>query len=153
MNFPNMPNMQQYAAAMTQGPEAEAQKPSLPMGLAGAAAGALVAALIYGVVGRFIGEMSYLAVLVGIVSGVGATTLGKGNSIPVGIAAGVFTLVFMVVAKLIVGAPPGVSWIAYHTTLFDIIFCWALAPLAAVGLGGVPQLGRLFASLRGRFGV
>lgn len=157
MNFQsmgNLPGMSHLNAAMAPtGEAAEAPKPSLPLGLAGAAGGALVAALLYGVVGRFIGEISYLAVLVGIASGLAATTLGKGNSIPVGIAAGVFTLVSMVVGKLIVGAPPGVSWIAYHTTLFDIIFCWALAPLAAVGLGGVPKVGELFRSVRGRFGV
>jgi len=150
----NLPSMSHVAAAMTPQQQVETPaKPSLPLGLAGAAGGALAAALIYGVVGRFIGEMSYLAVLVGIASGMAATTLGKGNSIPVGIAAAVFTLVSMFVGKLIVGAPPGVSWIAYHTTLFDIIFCYLLAPIAALGLGGVPKVGELFRSLRGRFGV
>jgi hypothetical protein len=153
-NLPGMSHLDAALAPQAQGAaQAEVKAPSLPLGVVGAAGGALVAALIYGAVGRFVGEISYLAVLVGIASGMAATTLGKGNSIPLGVAAGVLTLFSMVVGKLIVGAPPGVSWIAYHTTLFDIIFCWALAPLAAVGLGGVPKVAEIFQSLRGRFGV
>ena len=57
------------------------------------------------------------------------------------------------IGKLIIGDPSGAGWVAYHTTLFDIIFCYLLAPAAALGLGGVPKVAELFRSLRRRFGV
>ena len=137
------------AALRAQDPSDKA--PSLMLGLVGAVGGALVVGLLYGVVGRLIGEYSYAAVLVGAASGFAAATLGRGTSIPVGIAAGVSTIIAMVVGKLIIG-PLGPGWVAAHTTLFDIIFCWLAAPAVALALGGVPQAAKLVRGLRSRFG-
>src|SRR5688572_33487249 len=104
---------------------------NLPMAIAGAAAGAIALGLVYGLVGKFVGEFSYVACLIGAASGVGAQKLGKGRSIVAGVAAAVLSLVAVLGAKLLVGAPEGVSWISYHTQLFDILFCYLANPAAA----------------------
>lgn len=116
---------------------------SLPLGLAGAAAGAIVVGLIYGVVSLFVGEHSYVALLIGGASGGAALFLGRGRSMIVGVAAAVFTLVGVFAGKLIIGSPPGVTWVAYHTTAFDILFCYVLAPAAALVLAGPSKLAAL----------
>ena len=59
----------------------------------------------------------------------------KASPIAGGIGA-VVSLVMVLAAKVIVGAPEGVSWISYHTTLFDIIFCYVANPVAAFLAGG-----------------
>jgi len=48
----------------------------LPMAIAGALGGAIALALVYGVVGRFVGEFSYVACLIGFASGAAAAKLG-----------------------------------------------------------------------------
>ena len=50
--------------------------------------------------------------------------------------AAVASLVMVLAAKILVGAPEGVSWVGYHTTLFDIIFCYIANPVAAFVAGG-----------------
>jgi len=112
---------------------------NLPMALVGAAGGALLMAVVYGVVGRFVGEFSYVAFLIGGVAGLGSMKLGGGRSIVAGIAAAGIALVAVILAKLIVGSPEGVSWIGYHTTLFDIIFCYVLNPAAAFLAAGTEK--------------
>lgn len=113
---------------------------NMMLGLAGAAAGALVMGIVYGVIGRVAFEHSALAVLVGIAAGFGALKLGGMQNLMVGIAAAVLTLVGSLIGKVIIGAPEGVSWIAYHTTLFDILFCYVTAPVAAVAICGTDKL-------------
>lgn len=120
---------------------------NLPKAIAGAVGGALVMGLLYGVAGRFIGEYSYVAFLIGAASGMGAMKLGGGRSFLVGgIAAGV-SLVAVLLAKLIVGAPEGASWVAYHTTMFDIIFCYIANPAAAFFAAGTDQARELLNKL------
>ena len=117
-----------------------AQGGNTMLGLVGAAAGALVMGIIYGVVGRVAFEHSAIAILVGVASGFAALKLGGKKNLVIGLAAAAFTLVGSLVGKIIIGSPPGVSWIAYHTTFFDIIFCYVAAPLAAVALAGTDKL-------------
>ena len=78
--------------------------------------------------------------LIGVAAGFGALTLGKGRSLTVGIAAGVLTLVGSLIGKVIIGSPAGVSWVAYHTTMFDILFCYVAAPAAAVAIAGTDKI-------------
>src|SRR5688500_1226238 len=82
---------------------------SLPKAAMGAAAGALALGLVYGIVGRFVGELSYVAFLIGAASGVGAMKLGGGRSVIAGGIAAATTLVAVLFAKLVVGAPEGLS--------------------------------------------
>ena len=112
---------------------------NLPMALVGAAVGAFAMGAVYGVVGRIIGEYSYIAFLIGAASGVGAMKLGKGRSIVAGAVAAVLTLIAVIGAKLIIGDPSGAGWVAYHTQLFDIIFCYLAAPAAAFFAAGTSQ--------------
>jgi hypothetical protein len=65
--------------------------------------------------------------------------LGGGRSIVVGAAAAAISLVAVLGAKLIVGAPEGTSWISYHTTMFDILFCYVLNPVAAFFAAGTDK--------------
>lgn len=109
---------------------------SLPKALAGALAGALVAGLVYGVVGRFVAEFSYLAVLIGTASGLAAVRLGGKPSPIAGAVAAIASLGMVLAAKIIVGAPAGYGWLAYHTTMFDIVFCYLANPIAAFAAGG-----------------
>jgi len=109
---------------------------NLPKAIGGALAGAVAAGLIYGVVGHFVAEFSYLAVLIGSASGLLAARLGgKASPIAGGVAAGA-SLVMVLAAKILVGAPEGVSWISYHLTMFDILFCYIANPVAAFIAGG-----------------
>ena len=71
MNF----NLDQLAAAAT-APDTEEGTLDMPKAIMGALAGALVVGLIYGVVGRFVAEFSYLAILIGTASGLAAVRLG-----------------------------------------------------------------------------
>lgn len=128
-------NLNQIAAAATQDSEPSVSL-NLPKAIAGAVAGALAAGIVYGVVGRFVAEFSYLAVLIGSASGLFAVKLG-GKASPVAGAVAAATSLFMVLAaKVIVGAPEGVSWISYHTTMFDILFCYIANPVAGFVAGG-----------------
>jgi hypothetical protein len=104
--------------------------------IVGAIGGALVMGLVYGVIGRFVGEFSYVAFLIGAASGVGAMKLGGGRSMSAGVVAAIASLVAVLLAKLLVGAPEGVSWISYHTTMFDILFCYLANPIAAFFAAG-----------------
>jgi hypothetical protein len=115
---------------------------SAALGIVGAAAGAIVMGIVYGLVSRLIWEQSYVAVLVGAAAGFGALKLGRGRSLVVGIAAAAFTLVGSIVGKLIIGSPEGVSWLAYHTTMFDILFCYVAAPVTAFAIAGTDKLRR-----------
>jgi len=112
---------------------------NLPMALAGAVGGALVLGLVYGVVGRVVGEFSYVAFLIGAASGVAAMKLGGGRSVIAGVVAAGASLVAVLGAKLIVGAPEGTSWISYHTTMFDILFCYLANPAAAFFAAGTDK--------------
>jgi len=112
---------------------------NLPMALVGAVGGALLLGIVYGVVGRFVGEYSYVAFLIGGASGVAAMKLGGGRSVIAGIVAAVVSLIAVLGAKLIIGAPEGTSWISYHTTMFDIIFCYLANPAAAFFAAGTDQ--------------
>lgn len=111
----------------------------LPMAIAGAAGGALVLGIVYGVIGRVIGEFSYAAFLVGAGAGMAALKLGGGRSIVAGAISAVLALVGILVGKVIVGAPEGVSWVSYHTTMFDILFCYLACPAAAFFAAGTDQ--------------
>ena len=124
------------SAARTSADDTSDAPLDLPKAIMGALAGALVLGLIYGVVGRFVAEFSYVAVLVGSASGLAAVRLGGRASPIAGGVAAVASLVMIVAAKIIVGAPEGTSWIAYHTTLFDILFCYIANPVAAFVAGG-----------------
>jgi hypothetical protein len=110
------------------------------LGIAGAAAAAIVVGIVYGVIGRVAFEHSAVAVLVGLAAGAGALKLGGGQSLIVGVAAAVLTLVGSIIGKLIIGSPEGVSWVAYHTTMFDILFCYVTAPIAAFAICGTDKL-------------
>jgi hypothetical protein len=132
MNF----DLNQIAAAARTPDDEPGATLNLPKAIAGALAGALAAGLIYGVVGRFVAEFSYLAVLIGSVSGLLAVRLGGKASPVAGAVAAIGSLVMVLAAKVIVGAPEGTSWIAYHTTLFDIIFCYVANPVTAFVAGG-----------------
>ena len=137
MNF----NLDQIASAASM-PADESDAPlNLPKAIVGALAGALVVGLIYGVIGRFVAEFSYVAVLVGSASGLAAVKLGGRASPIAGGVAAVASLVMILAAKLIVGAPEGTSWVSYHTTMFDILFCYIANPVAAFVAGGT-GLGR-----------
>jgi hypothetical protein len=109
---------------------------SLGKAIVGAVGGALLMGIVYGVVGRFVGEFSYVAFLIGAASGVGAMKLGGGRSIVAGAVAAIATLVSVILAKLIIGDPSGAGWVAYHTTMFDILFCYLAAPAAAFFAAG-----------------
>lgn len=130
-------DMQSLAAAATRQTEGDAAATlDLPKAIVGAVVGAVVAGLLYGVVGRFVGEFSYLAVLIGSASGLLAVRLGgKASPVAGGVAAAA-SLVMVLAAKVVVGAPEGTSWIAYHTTMFDILFCYLANPFAAFVAGG-----------------
>lgn len=111
---------------------------NLTMAIVGAVAGALALGLVYGVVGRFVAEYKYIAIAVGVVSGTASVRLGGGQSLTGGIAAAVATLVGMIVGKLLIQPGDGGSWIAYHTTMFDILFCYIAAPVTAFATAGTP---------------
>ena len=74
-------NLSQIAAAATSNTTPEEGTFSLPKAIVGALAGALVVGLIYGVVGRFVNEYAYLAVLIGSASGLGAVRLNRATII------------------------------------------------------------------------
>ena len=118
-------------------PKDESDAPlNLPKAIAGAVGAAIALGLVYGVVGRFVAEFSYLAVLVGTASGLAAVRLGGKASPVAGAVAALASLVMIVAAKLIVGSPEGTSWLSYHLTMFDIIFCYIANPVAAFVAGG-----------------
>jgi hypothetical protein len=119
----------------------------MPMAIAGAVGGAIAMGLVYGLVGRFVGEFSYVAFLIGAASGIGAMKLGGGRSLVVGGIAAVASLVAVLGAKLIVGAPEGTSWISYHTTMFDILFCYIANPAAAFFAAGTDKARELLKKL------
>lgn len=120
---------------------------NVPKAIMGAVGGALAVGVLYGVVGRFIGEYSYVAFLIGAASGIGAMKLGGGRSLMVGGIAAVASLVAVLLAKVIVGAPEGTSWVAYHTTMFDILFCYLANPAAAFFAAGTSQARELLKKL------
>ncbi len=123
----------------------EATKPeefNLMMGIAGAAAGAIAVGLAYGAVGMFVAEYKWLALATGAASGVAAVRLAKGYSIPLGAAAAVLTLVGIIAGKMLI-RPEGADWVAYHTTMFDILFCYVGAPAAAFVAAGTAAGGSI----------
>jgi hypothetical protein len=126
---------------------AEGGEVKMPMAIAGAVGGALALALVYGVVGRFVGEFSYVAALIGVASGAAAVKLGGGRNLMVGAAAAVASLVAVLGAKVIVGAPEGFGFIEYHTTVFDIIFCYVACPAAAFAVAGTDKARELLRKL------
>lgn len=129
-------DMNQIAAAVKIDDESPDVALNLPKAIAGALAGALVLGLIYGVVGRFVTELSVLAIAIGSAAGLAAVRLGGRPSPVVGAVAAAVALAMVLAAKVIVGAPEGVSWIGYHTTMFDILFCYVANPVAAFAAGG-----------------
>ncbi len=116
---------------------------NMPKAILGAFAGAIALGVIYGLVGRFIGEFAYVAFLIGGGAGIGAMKLGGARSMVVGGIAAFASLVAVLAAKVIVGAPEGASWVAYHTTPFDILFCYVLNPAAAMFAAGPDSIRRL----------
>lgn len=114
-------------------------KVNVPLAMAGAVGGAIALGIAYGLVGRFVAEFAYVAFLIGAASGTAAMKLGGGRSVVVGIVAAAASLVAVLGAKLIVGAPEGVSWVSYHTTMFDILFCYVLNPAAAFFTAGTDK--------------
>lgn len=121
----------------------------LPMAIAGAVGGALAMGAVYGVLGMFIGEFKYVAIASGLVSGIAAMKLGGGRSVPAGIVAAVATLIGLIGGKLLMG--PSENWVAYHTTLFDILFCYIGAPAAAFATAGTDKARELLDRLPIRF--
>lgn len=124
-------------------PENKSGQFSLPMALAGAAAGAVGMALVYGVVGRLVAEFAYVSFLIGVASGFLAVRLGGGRNVVAGIGAAVFSLVAVLGAKLIVGAPEGYGFVEYHTTPFDILFCYVLTPATGFLTAGSERIREL----------
>ncbi len=118
-------------------------KANMPKAIAGAFGGALAMGVIYGLVGRFMGEFAYIAFLIGAAAGLGAMKLGGARSMVVGTIAAVASLVAVLAAKVIVGAPEGASWVAYHTTMFDILFCYLAPPVAALFAAGSDKIRNL----------
>lgn len=116
---------------------------NIPKAIAGAFAGAIAMGLVYGVVGRVIGEYSYIAFLIGGAAGLGAMKLGGARSMTVGAIAAGASLIAVLMAKVIVGAPEGTSWVAYHTTMFDILFCYLAPPAAAFFAAGSDKVREL----------
>ncbi len=115
--------------------------------IAGAIGGALAMGLVYGAVGRFVAEYSYVAFLIGAASGMAAMKLGGGRSVVVGCVAAVASLVAVLLAKVIVGTQEGVSWVSYHTTMFDILFCYVANPAAAFFAAGTDKARQLLKML------
>ena len=121
---------------------------SLPRAAIGAIAGALAVGVVYGIIGRVLHvEYSYVAFLIGAASGVGAMKLGGGRSVLAGAIAAAATLVGVLLGKIIIGSPEGTSFIAYHTTIFDIIFCYLAAPAAGFFAAGSSQARQLLKHL------
>lgn len=116
---------------------------NMPKAIAGAFAGAIAMGLVYGIVGRVIGEYSYIAFLIGGAAGLGAMKLGGARSMTVGAIAAGASLIAVLMAKVIVGAPEGTSWVAYHTTMFDILFCYLAPPAAAFFAAGSDKVREL----------
>ena len=113
---------------------------SVPKAAAGAVGGALAMGVVYGIIGRVLHvEYSYVAFLVGAAAGVAAMKLGGGRSIVAGGISAVAALFGILVGKLIIGHPEGTSFIGYHTTLFDILFCYVAAPAAGFFAAGTNQ--------------
>ena len=117
---------------------------NMPKAIAGAFAGALAMGVVYGGISRVLGtEYSYVAFLVGAAAGLGAMKLGGARSMTVGTIAAVASLIGILVAKVIIGSPPGTSFIAYHTTMFDILFCYLAPPAAALFAAGSDKIREL----------
>jgi hypothetical protein len=117
---------------------------SVPKAAAGALGGALAMGVVYGVIGRVLHvEYSYVAFLVGAAAGVAAMKLGGGRSIVAGALAAASALVGILVGKVIIGSPEGTSFLAYHTTMFDILFCYVAAPAAGFFAAGTNQARQL----------
>jgi hypothetical protein len=117
---------------------------SIPKAAAGAVGGALAMGVVYGIIGRVLHvEYSYVAFLIGAAAGVAAMKLGGGRSIVAGGIAAASALVGVLLGKVIIGAPEGTSWIAYHTTMFDILFCYLGAPAAGFFAAGTNQARQL----------
>jgi hypothetical protein len=112
---------------------------NLGKAIVGAVGGGLLMGVVYGVAAKVIGEHSYVAFLIGAVAGLAAMKLGGGRSIVAGAVAAAAALAGVIVGKLICGAPAGTSWIAYHTTMFDILFCYLANPAAAFFAAGTDK--------------
>lgn len=113
---------------------------SLPKAAAGALGGALAMGVVYGAIGRVLHvEYSYVAFLVGAAAGVAAMKLGGGRSIVAGGISAAAALLGILVGKIIIGSPEGTSFLAYHTTMFDILFCYIAAPAAGFFAAGTNQ--------------
>src|SRR5689334_19538064 len=110
----------------------------VPMALIGAVGGAFGMSIVYGLIGKVIGEFSVLALLVGGTAGAAAFKLGHGRSPLVGGVAAGLSLVAILGAKIMIGVPDGaaVSWFSWHMQPFDIIFCYLLSPAVAFALAG-----------------
>ena len=121
---------------------------SLPKGAAGALGGALAMGAVYGIVGRVLHvEYSYVAFLIGAAAGVGAMKLAGGRSITLGAVAAAATFIGVLLGKIIIGSPEGTSFVAYHTTMFDILFCYLAAPAAGFFAAGSNQARQLLKHL------
>lgn len=105
----------------------------------GAVGGGLAMGALYGVASRVVGEYSYAAFLIGAVAGLAAMKLGGGRSVVAGVVAAISALAGVVIGKLICGAPEGVSWLSYHTQMFDILFCYLANPAAAFFAAGTDK--------------
>jgi hypothetical protein len=101
---------------------------------------AIVLGITFGGCFRMVAEYSYVYIFSGLLIGATAAAAVRAYPIIAAIAGLAGSLMLVLIAKLIVGAPPGTSWIAYHTTLFDFLFCYIAAPIAAATVGGVGSI-------------
>lgn len=113
---------------------------NVPKAAVGAVAGGLAMGVVYGAISRVLHvEYSYVAFLVGAAAGVAAMKLGGGRSIVAGGISAVAALAGILLGKIIIGHPEGTTFFAYHSTLFDILFCYVAAPAAGFFAAGTNQ--------------
>lgn len=137
--------------------DSDAPKSNVKRALGASALGVLVGAVIWGGVGFITGgwEFKYGAVLIGLIVG-GLALKGAGRaSRSVGIAAGVMSLVSLLLGKAFFEmlVHPGFSMgehIAYHTTIIDLIFYGATAVTGFAVAGSPGAINRVKAQL-GRY--
>jgi hypothetical protein len=111
--------------------------------IAGALLGALAGAALWGAIGFVTGgyELKYGALLIGVLTGGGASLLGRGTSRGFGVLGGAFGLVGILLGKalfelLVQPTLTMAEHIAYHTTPIDFIFYGATVVTGfAVGSG------------------
>lgn len=132
--FVPMPAAQQPTHRPPAGAEGGAQKANIKRALGSSLVGVFIGAAIWGGVGFLTGgwEFKYGAILIGFIVGGLALKGAKAPSKSVGIAAGVMSLLSLILGKVLFEllVHPEFSMgehIAYHTTIIDLIFYGATA--------------------------